>query len=74
MGKKDKHRKTAQNLNYKSANRREKSHCRRIMKHLDRYGYDKVAVEGLIAYAGKAGATTVAKARTFLHSKGFSGY
>lgn len=70
-GKKASRRGKAPNLNYKSANRHEKSHCRRIKKHLDRYGHDKVAVNALVAYATKAGTGTFVKFNSWLKTKGW---
>lgn len=53
------HRKGGQNLAYKAERRHEKSHVRRIMRHLKRYGMnrinwkpeDKPAAEALMRYA-----------------------
>jgi hypothetical protein len=50
--------KSPHNMRYKNENRHEKSHIRRIKKHLKRYGAngkDKVATEALTNYEIKAG-------------------
>jgi hypothetical protein len=48
--------KSGNNLRYKAEKRHEKSHVRRITKHIKRYGEtDKVAVAALKAYETKAG-------------------
>jgi hypothetical protein len=48
--------KSPHNVMYKNENRHEKSHIRRIKKHLKRYGEsDKVATEALTNYEIKAG-------------------
>jgi hypothetical protein len=55
--KKDRTRKSAQNLRYKNENRHAKSHVRRITKHIKRYGgtSDKVALKALDSYKRQAG-------------------
>lgn len=55
--KKRKYQKTkASNIMYKNENRHEKSHVRRIVKHLARYGdTDKKAVEELARFKAAAG-------------------
>ena len=65
--KQDKKRKSGQNLAYKAAQRHEKSHVRRIKKHLKRYGrHDKVSTDALISYATKLGLHQLNSAREFL--------
>lgn len=52
--KRDRTRKSAQNLRYKNEKRHEKSHARRIRKHIARYspnGTDEVAAEAIKRYA-----------------------
>lgn len=48
-------RKTAQNLRYKNEHRHEKSHIKRITKHLRRFPADKVAETALRTYKYEAG-------------------
>jgi len=56
MGEKNKNRKigrikkSSQNLRYRNENRHEKSHVRRIAKHLKRFPDDKVATRELQRY------------------------
>ena len=49
------HKKKGHNLRYISENRHEKSHIRRITKHLLRFPTDAVAAEALTEYKIKAG-------------------
>ena len=51
----DRNRKSPHCLRYKAERRHEKSHIRRIVKHLARYGDDKVAKKALESYKYQAG-------------------
>lgn len=51
----DRNRKSGQNLVYKNEHRHEKSHIRRIKKHILRYGKDPIATERLLKYGEHLG-------------------
>ncbi len=51
----DRNRKSPHCLRYKAEHRHEKSHIRRITKHLVRYGDDKIAKKALENYKYQAG-------------------
>ena len=48
-------KRNGQSMAYKNESRREKSHVRRIIKHLNRYGDDLVALKALKHYKTLAG-------------------
>lgn len=67
--KKDRKRKSGCNLAYKAENRHEKSHIRRIKKHISRYGKtDKTAADALLNFATKCGLSPLNSAKEFLKS------
>lgn len=63
----DKKRKTGCNLAYKGEQRHEKSHVKRIKKHLNRYSAnDRTACDSLMKYAEKLGLNHFNSAKEFL--------
>jgi hypothetical protein len=59
-------RKSGQNIAYKLEHRREKSHVRRIKRHLLRYGRDEAACSALIRYATDVGLHVVRSAEVVI--------
>lgn len=49
--KRDRQRKSGQNLSYKAEHRHEKGHVKRLIRHFERYGYAKDAADALMKYA-----------------------
>jgi len=62
----DRNRKCGQNLRYKAENRHEKSHIRRIRKHVVRYGIDSMAISRLLKLAESLGINALNSAKEFI--------
>ena len=65
-GKWDRNRKSGQNLIYRSERRHDRSHVRRIRRHLERHGFDPVAVEAAIRYATNISLNAVRSIQEFI--------
>jgi hypothetical protein len=58
--KKDRQKKSAQNLRYINEQRHDKSHVRRLLAHLARFPQDKKGAESLAYYRTRLGARRAA--------------
>ena len=70
QAKRDRNRKSGQNLAYKNESRHEKSHIRRIKFHLKRFPADRVAQKELERFLVAAGQFNKASYGDFLASVG----
>ena len=59
-------RASAQNLAYRNELRHERSHIRRISRHMRRYGYSFDAASALLRYAEKVSLTAVRSAKALI--------